>query len=637
MKNIKNTIKILLLGLILISTSCRDDMASINTDPAQVKEADIPSLFAQAVIEFEPSGYLLWFYNAAMTYPWIQMGVPTGGFTPNFTLSTATGDQGYMAIRTLKYSREIEHVRNNILSEEDAARYASLQACTDILTVYMGIFDTDMYGDLSFTEAARARYGGTLTPKHDKVEDLYTLWLSTLDEAVTTLTTAPNQIFPSTQDVVYKGDKSKWAKLANSLKLKIAARLISQNKAKSLEIASQVASSSAGYIDDSGEDFMFNKASSISSGDGDKVYHWNEEFLTSTAASQRVVDFMLKNKDPRVRFFYKKNSWNSKIVQGFFDQGKDIPSYILENVNYTTDGSGKKTFVSWKGMGEPWVRYYGLPVEMNAAQNPALYGDYFDYSNRSKLSIGGNEKTYTPFSGFQQEMIIGRQDFTLPTLPGDAVIQDTQDNPWHGMYMSTSEVNLYLAEFKLLGASLPKTASEYFDKAIKASVTEYDNLAKLNKIPYYSDQATKKTYEYDPFEVEIDLKNGEIDAMVANTDYKLTGDAALDLEKVYVQQLIHFTLYPNEQFVTARRSGCPKEGSTLIKWQSQSPQVANNAIPRRFEISSPSPTDLMYQILLDSYKSQGFTPGTAQAGTLLNSERVWQDKNAPQFGEGPKM
>ena len=125
--------------------------------------------------------------------------------------------------------------------------------------------------------------------------------------------------------------------------------------------------------------------------------------------------------------------------------------------------------------------------------------------------------------------------------------------------------------------------------------------------------------------------------MVANTDYKLTGDAALDLEKVYVQQLIHFTLYPNEQFVTARRSGCPKEGSTLIEWQNQSPQVANNAIPRRFEVSSPSPTDLMYQILLDSYKSQGFTPGSAQAGTLLNSERVWQDKDAPQFGEGPKM
>ena len=43
--------------------------------------------------------------------------------------------------------------------------------------------------------------------------------------------------------------------------------------------------------------------------------------------------------------------------------------------------------------------------------------------------------------------------------------------------------------------------------------------------------------------------------MIANTDYQLTGNATLNLEKVYIQQLLHFVLYPNEQFVTVRRSG----------------------------------------------------------------------------------
>ena len=350
----------------------------------------------------------------------------------------------------------------------------------------------------------------------------------------------------------------------------------------------------------------------------------------SSAHSRRVFVIMLRNKDPRVRFFYRKNAWNATIVQGFFDQGKEIPHYILENVNYTESG-GKKTFVSWKGMGEPWVRYYGLPVEMDAAQNITEYGDYFDYTNRSKLKIGDAEKTFTPFSGYNQEMIIGRYDFTVPTLPGGPVIQDLDDKPWHGMYLSTSEVNLYLAEFKLLGAALPGTAQQYFNKAIRASVEEYDRLASLNEIPYYGN-----TYGYDEHEAVIDLKAGEIEAMMASPEYQLTGDAALDLEKVYVQQLLHFTLYPNEQFVTVRRSGVPKENSTLIEWENFAPTVPNNAIPRRFEVGAPSPTDLMYQILVDAYSSQGFTPGTGQDGTLLNSERVWQDINAPQFGQGPK-
>lgn len=475
-----------------------------------------------------------------------------------------------------------------------------------------------------------ARYGGTLTPKYDKIADLYELWLQMLDDAVNTLTTSTDQTFPPNQDVIYRADAAKWARLANSLKLKIAARLISQDRAKALAIASAVASNPAGVLDGSGDDFVFAKATSITGNDADKVYHWNQGFLESTASSQRVINFMVKNKDPRVRFFYRKNAWNSTIVQGFFDQGKDIPAFILENVNYTEE-NGVKKFVSWKGLGEPWVRYYGLPVEMNAGQNNSLYGDYFDYSNRSKLRIGDAEKTYVPYSGFNQEMVIGRYDFTLPTLPGGPVIQDLDDNPWYGMYMSTAEVNLYLAEFKLLGANLPKTAQEYFSKAVRASVEEYDRLAALNKIPYYG-----KTYNYDPNEAVIDLKESEIDAMMANADYQLTGDAALDLEKVYIQQLLHFTMYPNDQFVTVRRSGIPKEGSSLIAWQNFAPEVLNNAIPRRFEVSAPSPTDLMYQILIDAYKSQGFTPGSGQEGTLLNSERVWQDINAPQFGQGPK-
>lgn len=629
MKKITYTTILFLSGLMLLLSGCRDEMAKLNSNPSQVTEANISYLFAQSVINFEPAGYLLWYYNAPMTTRWGQMAVPTGGFTSTYTQTTATGDQGSQYINVLKYARDIAQLRST-MSAEDAAKYANIAACVDVLTVYLGIFDSDMYGDRPFTEAAMARYGGTLTPKYDRIEALYDIWLQTLDDATTTLTTSTDQTFPPNQDVVYRGDAAKWARLANSLKLKIAVRLLSQDKAQALSIASEAASNTAGLIDGADYDFLFNKATSITKDDGDKVYHWNQGFMESTASSRRVIDFMLKNKDPRVRFFYRKNGWNSTIVQGFFDQGKNIPSFIMENINYTEE-NGKKKFVSWKGMGEPWVRYYGLPVEMDAAQNTAENADYFDYGNRSKLKIGDAEKTFVPFSGYNQEMIIGRYDFTLPTLPGGPVIQDLDDRPWYGMYMSTSEVNLYLAEFKLLGASLPGTAQQYFNKALRASVEEYNRLAAINKIPYYG-----KTYEYDEHEAAIDLKAGEIDAMMANTDYQLTGNTTLDLEKVYIQQLLHFVLYPNEQFVTVRRSGIPKENSTLIAWENFAPTVPNNAIPRRFEVGAPSPTDLMYQILLDAYSAQEFTPGSNQDGTLLNSERVWQDKNAPQFGQGPK-
>jgi hypothetical protein len=608
-------------------SSCRDQLATLNSSPSNVTKADPSYLFAQAVINFEPSGYLLWYYNTPMTYTFGQTGVPTTGFTSQYTLETATGDQSSNYLNVLLYVRDLAHLRATMDAAE-SAKYANIAAAMDVLTVYMGIFATDMYGDIPFTEACMARYGGTLTPKFDRVQDLYTLWLTSLDNAVKTFTTSTDQIFPGTQDVIYGGKPAQWAKLANSMKLKIAARLISQNKTLALTIASQVASASCGVLNGSSDDFLFTKANSVTNDDQDKVYHWNNTFLTGTAASQRVINFMAKNQDPRVRFFYQKNQWNSKVVQAFFDAGKNVPAYVLNNVNYTTDAGGKNHFVSWKGLGEPWVRYYGLPVEMNAQQNAALYGDYFDV-NRFKLT---STFSYTPYSMFQYKMEIGRSTFTLPTLPGDPVVQDNINPvPWFGMYMSTAEVNLYLAEFKLLGATLPQSASYYFNAALSASVTEYDQLAGLNKLPYYG-----KTYGYDPNEKSIELQSGEIAAMLANPDYQLTGNTASDLEKVYIQQILHFTYQPSDQFVTVRRSGCPKTGSTLIGWQDYTAGgVPSNAIPRRFEVTAPSPTDLMYNIKIAAYKTEGFTSGTQLPGTTLNSERVWQDTNAPQFGAGP--
>lgn len=622
-----------LMGVAILgtTTSCRDDFAEINTSPSQVTTAQPTYLFAQAVLKFEPAGYLYWFYNAPMMYSWSQMATPTGGYSSNFTTTTATGEQGSQYLETLKYVREVEHFQST-LGAEEASQYNNILACLNVMTAYLGVFDTDMYGDIPFTEAAKGLHGGTLTPAYDTIENLYDLWLNQLDAAIHTLTTSTNQIGLAGQDVIYGGDEAKWAKLANSLKLKIASRLLVKNKAKALQIAQEVTQASCGYIDNLDDAMLFNKATNNTSSN-DYAYHWSNGFMTGTAASQRVLNFMLDNKDPRVRFCYAKNEWNSKIIQAFYDQKRHIPSYIEANVEYTTDADGKKTFVKWKGMGEPWVRYYGIPVEFNAADNAAKYGDYFNYTTNFQIyEVNGSSfKSYRPYSMFQRQMVNGRTyDTSVPTVPGGPVIERTDDRPWYGLYMGSAEVNLYLAEFKLLGASLPQSATDYYNRGIRASVQEYDRLAELNQIAYYG-----TTYGYDPNEVSIELKNGELDAMMASTGYQLTGSMAEQLEKVYIQQMLNFTLYPDDQYITARRSGLPKFDSDILP-RENFPIVPVTNIPRRLDIGIPLETDLMYQMKIDAFKRQGLTPTSAGPnGPTLNSERVWQDQGAPQWGAGP--
>jgi len=622
-------------GLSFMTTGCRNDFATINTDPQTVADGDVNFLFAEGIRQFEPSGYLLWFYNAPMMAKWSQVGCASGGFTSNYQFTTATGDQGQKTYSVMKYLRDIE----NALSKETpevAATFKQHVAALNILCIYLGIFDTDMYGDMPYKDAVKARYTNPilLTPDFDKVQDLYNQWLTELNDDMTTLTdptiTANRNQLISQQDLIYNGDATKWAKLANSLRLKIAVRLISQNKAQALQIAESVAKSPVGVLSGLGDNFLLNKGTvALTGNEGDNVYHFGNGVLGGYLyPSETVTSFMLANQDPRIRFFYQKNGYNSKVVQAFFDQGVNLPNFIAANVEYTLV-DGKKVFSKWKGLGEPWVRYYGMPVVMNANQNSA-YDSYFKTAPYTLVSTSGTQYTYNSTSPYNEEMVRGRVHYTVPVAPGDTPPVDATDNPWYGMYMSTGEVNLYLAEFALLGAKLPQPAETYYNAGVRASVAEYDHLAALNKIPYYG-----KTYGYDPNEKVIDLQSGEVDAMLSQSGVAFTGTNAEKLEKVYIQEVLHLMYLPSDQFCVVRRSGIPSRTSSLFKWVDFADPKATD-IPRRFEVVTPSVTDIMYEKTVAAYQSQGFTTGTSIPTSTLNKERVWQDIGAPNFGDGPK-
>ena len=610
--------------------SCADEFQELNQDKAAVTTPNISYLFAQSVNKFEPSGYLLWYYNAPMTYSWSQMGVPTGGMTTGILTTTNVGDQGSKFIDVLTYVREIEH-QISLLPEEDQALNAAYQHAAQVLTIYLGIFDSDMFGNLTYNEACRAKFGGTLTPAYDSMESLYAQWLQELNAAIAVFTGNQAKMV-ATQDVVCGGKLDKWAKFANSLKLRLAVRYMASDMAKAKAIVSEVKSASCGYIDSLDDAIIFNKGTNFSNGGtgNDWSYHWSNGFLDGTAATENVINLMVDNLDPRVRFCYSKNSWNSKIVQAYYDRGKEIPAFIEEDVEYTVDASGKKTFVAWKGAGEPWVRYKGFPMEYNS-MTMSKYDWYYRAGNfKIAKADGSGEKSYQTFSQFQQMMVIGRSyNPSVPTTPEDVVSIASKDRPWYGLYLGGAEVNLYLAEFAMIEGN-EAAAETYYNKALALSVQEYDELAGLNQIEYYG-----TTYGYDPNEKVIDLVDGEIEAMMANEAYKFTGTRDEKMEKIYVQQLLNFTLYPNEQFITARRSGYPKIGSSLLP-RLEYADIPVTTVPRRFDTGLPVETDLMYQNYLDNYAAQGFTPTSNGAGhsATLHNERVWADKNAPEWGAG---
>ena len=601
-------------------TSCRKEFAELNMKPSAVITEEPSFLLTAAEAAFETNDYTFWFYNQALFATWSQMGT-TGIFKEDtFLMPTGVNRQtSYYAMLT--YRNQI----NKYIEDNDHPESKAYAAMCGVLAIYGAIYASDINGDIQYTEACQYRNGGTLTPMYDTVEELYDLWVKELDDYIK-IFKDDTQVVVGKQDIIYGGNMDKWARMANTLKLKIAVRLYNNNASKAAEIAKGVLSNSAGYIDSMDDAFIYHKADKDTGGD---LAYQTGNGLSGymSGSSEKVVKYMVDSRDPRVRFFYTKNGFNSKIIQEFIVEGKkdDLPPYVLENINLDADGN----FASYK-LEEPWNRYFGRPVvwEMSP-EYEAMKGIYFDYTTRYQLTVGNANKSYSVFSTMSEEMVRGRVDFTLPTIPGGPVKQDTEDVPWWGMYLGAGETNLYLAELANLGA-ISGNAKNYYERGVELSVREWDYVAGKNKIPYY-----KATYDYDPLEVSIELKDGEIETMLATDGVKWDGS----MEKIYLQQLMNFTMMPDEFFVTARRSGYPKVGSQYLPFK-EFPNFARAAIPRRFEFTEPLPTDIMHDIRLANLKDQGFTTGSNQSGighntsTVLNSERLWQDKNAPQWGEG---
>ena len=595
--NFKSLAMGLCTACLALTMGCSEsDYADINTDPSKVTKGDPIFLFTQAQVEYQPFDYLLWYYDGAYTSKFVQAYTPAASFNDLFNKMAELGGVGSQSIRVKLYENEINSVLATMPADK-AAQYTHLSAMANALSVYMALFDTDLFGSRPYSEAARARLDGTLTPKYDSQPQLFDQWLKELDADLEKLKVTTTQITIGNSDLAYDGDAAKWVKFINGIKLKIAVRMLHQDKARAIKIAEEVGADNANVMQSINDDYVYNKGTG---GDGGNNTYGTDNSVNLGVSSKNVIDFMRRNKDPRMLVMFTKNDFNSEVIQAFFDAqargDKDcaIPKYILDQVNYTTDAKGHKHFVSWKGDGEPWVRYHGLPIGIKLSDDTQYTGDnnYF-VATRWKVTDGDKSKTYSPLSYFNEELVRGRVDYTFPTAPKGKVVQDVEDNPLYEMTLSAAEMNLYLAEFKLLGANLPRTAADYFKTGVETSAQAY---------------------------------------MMANADYQLTGNRDADLEKVYIQLYLHFYYQPLEQFVTARRSGVPKVGSTLIPWVALKP---SKDIPRRFYITQPELSDKMRTIIEAAMREQGFSFTDGQKPDVLNAERVWYDKGAPNFGEGP--
>ena len=154
-----------------------------------------------------------------------------GGFVQHYSGSWAVTNYGgkfnnseeyAVALWRNVYAHEMKSVVDilDVTGKDPSA--VNMNAVAKIMRVMIAQRLTDIYGDVPYSEAGLAFSQGIVTPKYDKQEDIYASFFVELTEAFNQLNAGSDLI---KGDLFYKGDVSKWKKLANTMRLRLAMRI----------------------------------------------------------------------------------------------------------------------------------------------------------------------------------------------------------------------------------------------------------------------------------------------------------------------------------------------------------------------------------------------------------------------------
>lgn len=411
----------------LLFTQCTKNYEKINTDPNQQSPSTFDAEYFLASSQNEYKGAISG-YESGFIFEsgWAQvLAAPSTGYLSNmdkYLESSNTNDYASRAwndcYRSAGYAYAI------IQKHKDDATKTNLVSCATIMKVMSMQYITDLYGDVPYSEALQGFDGtslGTIFPKYDGQQAIYTAMLGELDAALTALNTS--NAGPKA-DILYGGDVAKWKKFGYSLMLRMAMRLTKVDAATAKTYAEKAFT---GGVFASNADNAFVKSENASGHgsenprvmtlDGDiEFIRWGKNF----------INYLKQTNDPRLPII-------SEVV--------DVNAAVDIKVAPTTSDVNPS-------------HQYGAPNgKTTSTTSPYYIGNDPDYPG----AVG---------SGTTVAEILGKY-----SRPRTALYYDLNGPVF---FLSYAEVSFLLAEAKFRGFSVGATTAEaYYQQGIAAALGTY--------------------------------------------------------------------------------------------------------------------------------------------------------------------
>lgn len=285
-----------LLGAVLGIAACNSDhLTEINQNPNVPTTAPAPYLLTSAQTAAVGRAFGANF-NMTLTALWSQQFAKIQYIDEDrYELRPNTLDAHWTGFYAgpLKDLKEV--IRQG--TEQNKPNYVGIG---NIMSAWTFQIMTDVWGDIPYSEAlsGATQDGANVTPKYDPQQAIYTDLLARLTSAGAQLTPGGGDF--GSADVIYGGNPAAWQKFANSLRLRIAMRMVNTDPAAARQ-AFEAALAAPGGVFTSNNDNATLRYGTTNA-DANPLYI-NQITRDDHAVSATMIDTLKSLDDPRLHIY----------------------------------------------------------------------------------------------------------------------------------------------------------------------------------------------------------------------------------------------------------------------------------------------------------------------------------------------
>ncbi|WP_339841333.1 SusD/RagB family nutrient-binding outer membrane lipoprotein [uncultured Maribacter sp.] len=553
MKKIRYTIIGSLLCTIVLLSSCEKDFEDINKSPATVYTAD-PVTFLHNVQLNVSTASSTWVDSYATKLRWMQYCSNIWGYSQTNFTDIGIGGTLYSEYNSMgSYVSHIPYyIEENMPEELDS--YSNLIDVSRVLLIYKGIQASDTFGSLVYSEGwgTRSENAETVTPVFQTQEELYTVWNNELKGIVNRLASATDQKNISNYDLAYGGDVNKWIKAANALRLRIALRLLKRAPDVAKTIAADVLGSDKHFESTNDSFILYFDNQWTTKGEWHSV-------IDMDRASAPFMTYLNKYDDPRKRLFFQPNNLTPENIAQYNSEQTDPAKHIAPT---TTQWEGGTVSYDYRATDTNYMaRSLEDGTDMRAMNRP-----------QTRLWKGAQDSG----SGGGWAPVVTYADFCFMA-----------------------------SEFALEGVSSGKSAQEWYEEGVRASLRQWSDIGGHTQINNY--EAITET---------------EIEDFLSQTD--IAWNPAIAKEQIYNQTWVEHFKNNNEAWALWRRTGFPNQSSSVVTWDPVIVLGQEQNVPRRSKFSYPAEGTPNYENMVDRFDKMSADP---EFGNIDNEfGRLWWDK-----------